>query len=212
MIDPSVQITRLREKQRTDRSELDALLDSARIAHIGLVRPDRTPVVIATLFARDGDRILIHGSTGAGWLRLLQAGAAASVAVTAVDAIVVARSAFESSMRYRSAVIFGSFAVVNAAETLAALEVLTEAVLPGRWAEVRAPTAKEIAATVVLQLPITSWSLKVSDGWPDDPVSDVEGPAWAGIVPVSEVRGTPQAAPDLRPGIPIPPSLLAPRL
>ena len=202
------QVTRLPERARSDEQELHALLDVVPLAHIGLVAHD-SPVVIPTAMARDGDRLLVHGSTGSGWMRRLAEGRDACVAVTAVDAVVVARSSFESSYRYRSAVLFGRFVPVADSEKERALEVLVERLIPGRVAEVRASTTKELAATLVLSMPISEWSLKVSDGWPEDGEEDVAGPAWAGVVPISTVHGPALAAPDLRAGIEVPPSVLA---
>ena len=200
-------VTRLPEKASDDRDQLDQLLDSTMIGHIALVA-DSLPVVLPTAIARDGDRVLAHGSTGSHWMRLLAAGAPVSLAVTAVDGLVVARSAFESSMHYRSAVLFGTFEPIRDTDgKVRALDVLTEALLPGRTAEVRRPTAKELAATLVLALPIDEWSVKISAGWPDDPPEDVDGPSWAGVVPLSTSAGTLQQAPDLRPGIAVPPSV-----
>lgn len=200
-------ITRLAELASGDRSELDRLLDESLVGHIALTA-DHGPVVIATAIARDGDMLLAHGSTGSGWMRRLAAGSPASVAVTALDGLVVARSAFESSMRYRSAVLFGTFeALVDREEKLSALDVLTESLLPGRVAEVRRPTAKELAATMVLAMPIREWSLKISDGWPEDPDEDRAGETWAGIVPLRTAFGPPQGAPDLRDGIEVPESV-----
>ncbi len=176
-------ITRLRTKASQDRSELDRLLDSVHIGHFAVMAEDGQPVVLPTAVARDGDRMLAHGSTGSGWLRRLAAGAPASLAVTSFDALVVARSAFESSMRYRSAVIFGQcMPLTDPGEKLRALDTIVEALLPGRLAEVRRSTRKELAKTLVLALPITEWSLKVSGGWPDDPPEDCAGPAWAGAL------------------------------
>jgi uncharacterized protein len=203
------QITRLSEKASGDRTLLDALLDESRVAHVGLVA-DGHPVVIPTGVARDGDLVLVHGSTGSRWMRALAAGADASVAVTALDGLVFARSAFESSMHYRSAVLFGRFTPVEGkADKGRALDILTESLLPGRSAELRRPTAKELAATLVLAMPIEEWSLKVSDGWPEDPPEDVAGDAWAGVVPLTLVAGEPHSAPDLRPGIDVPGSVRA---
>jgi nitroimidazol reductase NimA-like FMN-containing flavoprotein (pyridoxamine 5'-phosphate oxidase superfamily) len=157
---------------------------------------------------RDGDRVLAHGSTGSRWLRHLAAGAPACLAVTAFDALVVARSAFESSMRYRSAVLFGQCQAITEPDAKRrALDVITDVLIPGRSAEVRASTAKELAAVLVLALPIAEWSLKVSEGWPEDPPEDVAGPAWAGVLPVVQRYDQPLAAPDLRDGIPLPPSV-----
>jgi len=201
-------ITRLRTMASQDRGELDRLLDSVHIGHFALMAEDGHPVVLPTAVARDGDRMLAHGSTGSGWMRRLAAGASASLAVTSFDALVVARSAFESSMRYRSAVIFGQCTpLTDPDEKLRALDTVVEALLPGRLAEVRRPTPKELASTLVLALPIAEWSLKVSDGWPDDPQEDCAGPAWAGVIPVQVRYGAPIPAPDLRAGIPVPGSV-----
>jgi nitroimidazol reductase NimA-like FMN-containing flavoprotein (pyridoxamine 5'-phosphate oxidase superfamily) len=199
--------TRLAEKASTDRAALDALLDGALVGHFGLVAEDGTPVVIPTAVVRDGDRVLAHGSTGSRWMRLLATGAPTALAVTAYDGLVVARSAFESSIRYRSAVLFGACTVLDAAEKEIVLDLVTERLLPGRVAEVRRPTKAELAATLVLSLPIDDWSLKVSAGWPEDEDDDVAGPAWAGVVPLHEVYGAPLGAPDLRAGIDVPASV-----
>jgi uncharacterized protein len=205
----STTITRLPEKGVSDRDELYRLLDDALVAHIGLTDRDGMPVVIPTAFARDGDRLLVHGSTGSGWMRLVASGQPACVAVTELGGLVVARSAFESSMRYRSAVLFGAFTRLAGAEHERALDLLTDHLIPGRVAEVRRPSRKEYAATMALQMPITDWSLKVSAGWPEDEESDIDGDAWAGVVPLRAVYGDPLPAPDLRPGIPVPGSVRA---
>jgi len=204
--EPSIEITRLPEKGSTNRAELDALLDEAYIAHVGLV-VDGHPLVIPTAVARDEDRLLVHGSTGSGWMRVLADGAPACVTVTLLEGLVVARSAFESSMHYRSAVVFGSFTPVSVAEKLRALNLLTDVLIPGRRDEVRAPTARELSATLVLAMPIERWSLKISAKWPEDPDEDVEGDAWAGVVPMRVRYDTPMSAPDLRAGIAVPNSV-----
>ena len=201
-------ITRLARKARQQRAELDQLLDAVHIGHFALVADDGHPVVLPTVVVRDGDRVLAHGSTGSGWLRRLAAGAPTSLAVTAFDALVVARSAFESSMRYRSAVLFGRCTPISEPDSKRrAMDTITEALIPGRSAEVRASTAKELAAVQVLALPIEEWSLKVSEGWPDDPDDDVAGSAWAGVVPVVQQYGEPMPAPDLPAGIDLPDSV-----
>lgn len=200
-------ITRLRERGTSDRGELDALLDAVHVGHVGLVDDAGGPVVIPTLVARDGDRLLLHGSTGSRWMRRVATGAPVCVTVTAVDAVVVARSAFESSMRYRSAVLFGRCAALAGEDQKRALDVLTDAVLPGRTREVRRPTRRELDATQALALPIEQWSLKRSAGWPDDPPEDVAGDSWAGVVPLTVRYGPALAAPDLRAGVAVPPSV-----
>ena len=205
---PRTEITRLDEYAVTDRAVLDALIDTARVAHVGLV-DGGWPVVIPTAVARDGDAVIVHGSTGSRWLRALAAGAPACITVTAIDGLVLARSAFESSMHYRSAVLFGTCTPLEGAAKSRALDVLTDTLVPGRVLEVRRPTKRELAATLLLTMPIERWSLKVSDGWPEDPESDVAGPAWAGVVPMTTTYGQPQPAPDLAAGIGVPPSVLA---
>src|ERR1700761_4314570 len=166
---PSTLVTRLREKQDTSRDSLDALLDSTPLATIALVR-DGHPVVFPTGFARIGDELVIHGSTGSPWLRALASGAPAAVSVTIVDGVVVARSGFESSFRYRSAVVFGVFELIAEPDKERYLDALVEAFIPGRVSELRTSTRKEVAATQALRLPIgdANWSLKISAGWPED--------------------------------------------
>ena len=183
---PRTTPARLRELAVSERAELDRLLDEVLIAHVGLSAGRGGPghdgpgqedtgredtgrgnvVVIPTALARDGDSILIHGSTGSGWMRLAADGRPACVTVTALEGIIVARSAFESSFRYRSAVLFGAFSPVPDEAKEHALHIITERILPGRPGELRAPRPRELAATLVLRMPIGEWSLKVSAGWP----------------------------------------------
>jgi nitroimidazol reductase NimA-like FMN-containing flavoprotein (pyridoxamine 5'-phosphate oxidase superfamily) len=205
---PSTEVTRLREMQVQARDHLDALLDSTPLVTIAFVR-DSHPVALPIGFARIGDELVIHGSTGSPWLRELAAGARSSACVTALDGIVVARSGFESSFRYRSAVIFGSFTAVDADAKAGYLTKIVDIFIPGRSAELRGSSAKELAATLVLTMPITddNWSLKVSDGWPDDGADDVAAGGWAGVVPVAMIYGDPLRAPDCDPGIAVPPSV-----
>ena len=194
------------ELMSRDRRELDELLDSTLVASVAYTAEDGTPSVLPTGFARWGDSIVIHGSTGSRWMRLAS-GTPAAVSETAVDGIVVARSAFESSLLYRSAVLFGAFRRLEEEEKLAALDVLTDALVPGRVAEVRASTPKELAATLVLAMPIAEWSLRISDGWPEDPDDDIAGDAWAGHIRFGARPTEIVGAPDLRAGVPIPPSV-----
>ncbi|WP_454786462.1 pyridoxamine 5'-phosphate oxidase family protein [Mycobacterium antarcticum] len=210
MTQPSTRISRLSEKQETSRNALEALLDSTPLATVALIR-DGHPLIFPTGFARIGGDLVIHGSTGSPWLMALATGLPAAVSVTTLDGVVVARSGFESSFRYRSAAIFGSFEKVPDADKVALLEVLTDAFIPGRVAELRPSSRKELAATLALKLPIgeDNWSLKISAGWPEDPEEDVAGGAWAGVVPMSVTYGDPEPAPDLTEGIPVPASVRA---
>jgi hypothetical protein len=206
MSTPPLRPTRFAELASTDRAALDALLDRAPMAHVGVVTADG-PLVVPTLHARDGDHLLLHGSTGSRWMRLIADGAPVCVTVSELSALVVARSAFESGVRYASATIFGRASVLTGDAHLAGLDVLTDRLLPGRTDEVRRPSARELAATMVLAVPIEHWSLKVADGFSEDGPTDVAGPAWAGVVPLLTVWGEPQSAPDLRPGIEVPGSV-----
>ncbi len=189
---------RLPELAVADRERLDSVLDSVLVAHVGIVE-EQGPVVMPMACARDGDLLLVHGSTGSRVMRALAAGVPACTTVTVLDGAVYARSAFNSSMRYRSAVIYGTFRAVD--DRLQALRVLTEHLLPHRWDELRAPTAKELAATLILAVPLDEWSLKVSDGWPDDDPADLDAPVWAGVLPCRTTWDPPLDAPDLRPGL-----------
>jgi uncharacterized protein len=202
-------LTRMHDRAVTDRAELDRLLDDTVLAHIGMVDDTGSAVVIPTGVARDGDRILIHGSTGSGWMRGVAAGRQVCVTVTDLNGIVVARSSFESSFRYRSAVLFGTFAQLSGSDASRALDVIIEHFLPGRRAEIRGTSRRELAATMVLAMPIQDWSLKVSGSWPTDPADDVAGSTWAGVIPFHVQYGDPLPAPDLRAGIPIPASVRA---
>ena len=209
MSHPSTAVSRLAELQSTSRRQLDDLLDSTPLATVALVR-DGHPVALPIGFARIDDEVVIHGSTGSPWLSALAGGAPAAVSVTTLDGVVVARSGFESSFHYRSAVLFGTFETVTD-DKVRYLEILTDTFIPGRVAELRASTRKELAATVVLRLPIGSdnWSLKISDGWPEDPESDVAAGDWAGVVPITTSYGTPLRAPDCEESIPVAASVRA---
>lgn len=208
MPQPSTHVSRLPDKQNHSRAALDDLLRSTPLATIALVRDDH-PAIFPTGFVVVGEDVVIHGSTGSPWLRALASGGPAAISVTTLDGIVVARSGFESSFRYRSAVLFGTFEPVADNEKVAYLTALTDAFIPGRSAELRASTRRELAATLVLRLPIGSanWSLKISDGWPDDPAEDVATATWAGVIPLSVVAGEPQRAPDCDAQIPVPASV-----
>jgi nitroimidazol reductase NimA-like FMN-containing flavoprotein (pyridoxamine 5'-phosphate oxidase superfamily) len=194
-------IRRLPEKARTDTSALHALLDAAKVAHVAFV-DGNVPVNIPVASARDGEGLLLHGSTGSRLFRTLAAGVEVCATVTLLDGLVLARSAFESSMHYRSAVIHGTATPVT--DKVAALRAMSEAWMPGRWETLRPPTAKELAATMVLVLPLTEWSLKISDGQPEDPPEDLDAQVWAGVLPVVTSYGDPVPAPDLRGDPPLP--------
>jgi nitroimidazol reductase NimA-like FMN-containing flavoprotein (pyridoxamine 5'-phosphate oxidase superfamily) len=203
---PSARTTvrRLPEKQVRDRAVLDAVLDAGRVAHVAVLDHDGQPYVVPVAYARDSDAVVFHGSTGSRLFRSLADGTPTCLTVTLLDGLLAARSVFESSMHYRCAMVLGTATVLEDDAQLAALERVTEHLLPGRWADARQPNRKELAATLVLSLPLSEWSVKVSDGPPDDAEEDLDLPYWAGVVPLHEVAGPPQPAPDLRGNPPVP--------
>ncbi|MEH0843402.1 pyridoxamine 5'-phosphate oxidase family protein [Micromonospora sp. CPCC 205711] len=196
-------VRRLPELAVHDRAALHAVLDAGRVGHLAMADGDQ-PYALPVAYARDGERVLVHGSTGSRLFRHLAAGARACLTVTLVDGLVLARSAFASSMNYRCAMVLGELTALDGEAGLAALERLSEHLLPGRWAVIRPPSAKELAATLVLALPLDECSVKVSAGPPDDPEDDLDRAVWAGVVPVVESLGTPQPDAGLRHDLPPP--------
>jgi uncharacterized protein len=197
-------VRRIAEKEVRDRDTLYAVLDAGLVAHVSVTDASGQPYVVPVAYARDGDRVLFHGSTGSRLFRGLAHGQPTCLTVTLLDGLVLARSTFESSMHYRGAMVLGVCEKLSGADKERALEVVTEHLLPGRWSEARHPSRKELAATMVLALPLDEASVKVSVGPPDDVPSDVDRPVWAGVVPIVESFGEPVDAPDLREPYPVP--------
>lgn len=193
--------TRMPELMSRDRDKLDELLASTIVGHVAFVDESGGPVVLPSAIVRWGDDLIVHGSTGSRWMRRIAEGVPTSVSMTVVDGVIVARSAFESSLSYRSAVLFGVFEQLHGAHKEAALDALTDRLIPGRVAEVRPSTRRELAATLVLRMPIAEWSLRISDGWSEDPPDDIACDVWAGRIDFDERPVTLHAAPDLRDGI-----------
>ncbi|MFI6398246.1 pyridoxamine 5'-phosphate oxidase family protein [Rhodococcus coprophilus] len=202
-------LTRKPERGNDDPGVLHRLLDEARVAHVGFVRRG-CPVVLPMAFGRDGNRLFLHGSTGAGAFLDSRQGLEVSVAVTHLDGLVFARSAFDSSMNYRSAVIFGHAMPVPAEDKQDALRAVTEHLMPGRWEEVRPPTPKELAATTVLVLALDEVSVKVRAAGPgEDPDDGEDRSVWAGVVPIRTAFGAPERSPLTDPTLPLPRSVTA---
>jgi hypothetical protein len=179
----------VREPQRAvyDRAAAYQILDEAFICHVGFV-VDGQPFVIPTGFGRVGDNLYIHGSAASRMLRNLDEGIAVCVTVTLIDGLVLARSIFNHSMNYRSVVVLGvARAVTDPVEKLEALRLLSEHILPGRWAEARQPNEKELKATLVMKLPIEEFSAKVREGGAIDDEEDYAFPTWAGVIPLEIV-------------------------
>ncbi|MFI6979405.1 pyridoxamine 5'-phosphate oxidase family protein [Embleya sp. NPDC050154] len=197
-------VRRLPDHAVRERTALHAVLDAGLVGHLAITGEDGQPFVLPVAYARDGERVLIHGSTGSRLFRGLAAGAPTCLTVTLLDGLVLARSAFESSMHYRSAMVLGSCVVLPEDEKVAALDLLTDRLLPGRREELRPHRVKELAATLVLALSLDEASVKISAGPPDDDDEDLDAPIWAGVVPIGEHFGEPVPAPDLRFDLPAP--------
>ncbi len=195
------QLKRLPKRGVYDRQLVYAILDEGFICHVGFIAGDK-PVVIPTGYARDNERLFIHGSQASRMLRTLKTGVDVCVTVTIVDGLVLARSAFHHSMNYRSVVIFGKAKPIDEPEAkLAALRALSEHMIPGRWDEVRQPNDQEMKATTVLSLDLEEVSAKVRTGPPLDDEEDYSLDVWAGVLPLKLVAGEPIKDPRLKAGI-----------
>jgi nitroimidazol reductase NimA-like FMN-containing flavoprotein (pyridoxamine 5'-phosphate oxidase superfamily) len=183
----------VREPERGvyDRETAYRILDEGFLCHVGFVA-DGQPFVIPTSYGRKDDHLYIHGSAASRMLRQMKDGISVCVTVTLLDGLVLARSIFNHSMNYRSVVILGKAMLVDdPQEKLAALTVLSEHIIPGRWADVRQPNERELKATSVLRLPIEEFSAKVRQGPPIDDEPDYSFPTWAGVVPLEIKVGEP---------------------
>jgi hypothetical protein len=179
-----------------ERETIHAILDEALVAHVGFA-VDGEPYVIPTLHARVGESVYFHGSSASRTVRALAGGARMCLTVTLLDGLVLARSAVHHSVNYRSVVVLGEArAIVDQNEKMAAIEAFTERLIPGRWEEVRPPTAKELKAIQVLSLPLDEASAKLREGPPKDDEEDYALDVWAGVVPLETRAAT--AVPDER--------------
>ena len=201
---PDTRFRRLKEKGSKDYELACSVIDAAKICHVGFTMADQ-PYVMPMAMARDDDQLLLHGSIASRLMKNLDSGIPCCVTVTHLDGLVLARSAFNSSMHYRSVMVFGTATAVSEFDQKErGLNLLTEHLLPGRMADIRPSTKKEINATMLLKLPIETFTVKISKAPPDDPKKDLESDAWAGVVPLELKAGKPIDAPDLKPGIKLP--------
>ncbi len=197
-------LRRLPKRGSFDRRTVYEILDEGFVCHVGFVS-DGQPFVIPTAYGRAGDELYLHGARASRMLKALGEGADVCVTVTLVDGLVLARSAFHHSINYRSVVVFGRARVVETdEEKTRALRAFTEHVMPGRWDEVRWPTPEELAATLVLALPLAEASAKVRTGPPVDDEEDYRLPVWAGVLPLRTSAGEPEPDPRLPAGTPPP--------
>jgi nitroimidazol reductase NimA-like FMN-containing flavoprotein (pyridoxamine 5'-phosphate oxidase superfamily) len=193
---PFIRVRRLADLGVYDAATIYAILDAATHCHVAHVIGDR-PVATPTLHWRRDDRLYWHGSTASRMLKANRAGGAVCVTATLFDGFVLARSGFNHTVNYRSAMCFGvAEEITDAGARSAALEHFMEHWFPGRWATLRPPTRKELAATCVMSMPISEASAKVRDGGPEDAAADLASPVWAGVIPFATRVGTPLAAAD----------------
>jgi uncharacterized protein len=193
---PRTRVQRMPARAGYKRETIDAILDEGLVAHLGFA-VDEQPYVVPTLHARVGEQVYFHGSSASRTVRALAGGARMCLTVTLLDGLVLARSAVHHSVNYRSVVVLGQArAIVDPAEKMTAIEAFTERLIPGRWDEVRGPTAKELKAIQVLALPLEEASAKLRVGPPVDDEEDYALDTWAGVIPLSTVAGEP--TPDER--------------
>lgn len=195
---PKSDLNRLRQKAVFDTRSRDEFLSANQVGTLAFVGDDGFPYQIPIAYGYLDGEIFIHGSTAAGGLRQVADGRPVSFGVFRQTGLVLARSAFESSMHYTSYVGFGGCeSIEDSNQKDELLTKLTEFLFPGRSAELRSNSKKELAATLLLRVDIKQWSLKSSDGMPEDSAEDIERPVWAGVVPIITSFGDPIPAPDL---------------
>lgn len=200
-------VRRVPKRGQYDKDTIYRILDEGLVCHVGVVE-DGQPVVIPMNYARRDDTVILHGAPASRLVKYVQAGHPVCVTVTLLDGLVLARSVYHHSMNYRSVVVFGRGRLIEAEkEKLAALEVLTEHILPGRWHDARKPNGQELDATAVVSIAIETASAKVRTGPPVDDEEDYQLPVWAGVVPIEQHALTPVSDARLRKDIPIPQSV-----
>jgi nitroimidazol reductase NimA-like FMN-containing flavoprotein (pyridoxamine 5'-phosphate oxidase superfamily) len=209
-ITDKTKITRLPKRGVYDKETIYSILDEALYCNLAFVK-DGLPFQIPTGFCRIEDKIYIHGSVGSAYMRELQSKKIpVCISATLMDGIVLARSAFHHSVNYRSVVIFSEPEfVTDKNELYKALEVFTDKMCPGRWADVRKPTEGEWKATMVLSFEIKEASAKVREGGPKDDDEDYNLDVWAGVLPLAITKKEPINDPVLKPGIKLPSYLSA---
>jgi nitroimidazol reductase NimA-like FMN-containing flavoprotein (pyridoxamine 5'-phosphate oxidase superfamily) len=201
---PRTRLVREADRAVYDREAAYRILDEGFLCHVGFVA-DGQPFVIPTSYGRKGDNLYIHGSAASRMLRQMKDGVPVCITVTLLDGLVLARSVFNHSMNYRSVVVLGKATLVDdAEEKIEALRLLSEHILPGRWADARQPNERELKATSVLRLPIEEFSAKVRMGPPIDDEEDYSFPTWAGVVPLEMKAGEPIDDARLIPGQTVP--------
>lgn len=204
---PRTRIKRVPDHAVFDLETRNQILDQSVLAHVAITDETGQPFVIPMGFARDGERLLLHGSAASRLMKLLASGIPVCVEVTILDGLVFARSAFESSMNYRSVIALGKAKKLEAAEKDKALEILTEKLFPGRVQEVRPTKPDELKATTIVEFPLTEISIKVRSGPHDDRPEDLDLPIWAGVLPLKKIALPPIAGDENAQKQPVPESV-----
>ena len=200
-----IRLRRRRERGSYDRETVDAILDEAVVAHLAIVMPDGQPLAVPTLHARQGDVVYCHGASAGRTMRTMAEGVPACLTVSLIDGLVLARSAMHHSANYRSAILLGrAREVTDTDEKRAAFEAIVERIVPGRWAEVRQPTDKEMRATTVVAIGIDEASAKIRSAPPQDEEEDYALDVWAGVIPLSVTVGAPIPDERMRAGTAVP--------
>ena len=201
---PRTRVVREAHRGVYDRETAYRILDEGFLCHVGFIA-DGQPFVIPTSYGRKDASLYIHGSAASRMLRQMKDGVPVCVTVTLLDGLVLARSVFNHSMNYRSVVVLGKATLVeDPEEKLEALRLLSEHILPGRWADARQPNERELKQTSVLRLPIEEFSAKVRVGPPIDDEEDYSFPTWAGVVPLAMKAGASIDDPRLAPAREVP--------
>ncbi|HTY54131.1 MAG TPA: pyridoxamine 5'-phosphate oxidase family protein [Candidatus Binataceae bacterium] len=196
-------VQRYPQRGHYDRDTIYSIVDRALVCHVGFV-VDNAPRVIPTLHVRIGDFLYIHGAVANQTLRTATAGGEICVTITHIDGLVLERSAFYHSINYRSVVVIGQARLVERERKLEVLRALVEHVIPGRWSAVRAPSREELAATSLMELPLSEASAKIRTGSPGDEEADYALSHWAGVIPLRLEAGSPIPDPKLNPAIGLP--------
>ena len=198
------ELHRIPNRGSRDWETINQILDAGFLAHVGFC-VDGQPFIIPTLYGRDGEKLYLHGSAVSRMLQELETGIPTCVTVTLVDGLVLARSAFHHSMNYRSVVAFGSARkIADPGQKVESLRIISEHIIPGRWADVRKPSEKELKATTVLEFSISEASSKVRSGPPLDDENDYDLPVWAGVLPLAITSRPPVPDDRLIKGVTLP--------
>ena len=205
-IDNKNKVKRVPSRGHYDQGTVYTILDAGMVCHVSFVL-DSHPFIIPTLYGRSGNTIFIHGAASSRMIRNLEQGVPVSLAVTHIDGLVLARSAFHHSMNYRSVVVYGKARLVEEARKNEALKVISDNCIAGRWEECRLPSDKELKATSVLEIEIEQASAKIRTGGPNDDKEDYNLDIWAGVLPYTTVVGEPIADVLLRENVTVPHSV-----